>query len=203
MPILNDANLKNTLASAEYPIIYINNNDGKAEITTEKTTRSVYAVPNITAVDPGDSSFKKTYGTKYCYYAGAMANGIASAEMVIALGKSGFMGSYGSGGLSLERISADIDKIQSALFHGEPYMINMLSSRNADAEWKLARLFIEKNVHAVEASAFIMLSEPLVYYRLHGLTENKDGSVNIPNKVLPKFPERKFFVCFQCRPIKK
>ena len=87
-----------------------------------------------------------------------MANGIASSDMVIALGKRGFMGSYGSGGVPINKISEDIDKIQSALCHNEPYMINILSNRNSEAEWKLIQLLIEKNVHFAEASAFIRLS---------------------------------------------
>ncbi|MBR7083576.1 MAG: malonyl CoA-ACP transacylase, partial [Oscillospiraceae bacterium] len=92
------------------------------------------------------------------------------------------MGSYGSGGVPINKISEDIDKIQSALCHNEPYMINILSNRNSEAEWKLIKLLIEKNVHFAEASAFIRLSEPLVYYRLHGLEKNKDGSVYIKKK---------------------
>ena len=46
----------------------------------------------------------------YPYMAGAMANGIASEELVIALGKRGYLGSFGSGGLRPERIEKAIIK---------------------------------------------------------------------------------------------
>ena len=42
----------------------------------------------------GDPAFRQAYGLKYNYMAGAMANGIASAELVIALGKAGMLGSF-------------------------------------------------------------------------------------------------------------
>ena len=103
------------------------------------------------------------------------------------------MGSYGSGGVPINKISEDIDKIQSALCHNEPYMINILSNRNSEAEWKLIKLLIEKNVHFAEASAFIRLSEPLVYYRLHGLEKNKDGSVSIKNRIIAKVSREEVF----------
>jgi len=44
--------------------------------------------PALTTNMLGDPSFCKTYGTRYAYCAGAMANGISTEEMVIALGKA-------------------------------------------------------------------------------------------------------------------
>ena len=40
----------------------------------------------------GSSGFQKIHGTTTSYMAGGMANGIASVELVIALGKAGFFG---------------------------------------------------------------------------------------------------------------
>ena len=42
----------------------------------------------------GDPSFMQFYGVDYAYSTGAMANGIASEEMVIALGKANLLGSF-------------------------------------------------------------------------------------------------------------
>ena len=47
----------------------------------------------------GDPAFMKTYGSRYAIYGGAMANAIASVDMVIAMGKAGMMCSYGSAGV--------------------------------------------------------------------------------------------------------
>lgn len=134
----------------------------------------------------GDESFKTTYGTKYAYYAGAMANGISSVEMVIALGQAGFMGSFGSGGLSLEKIEEEITRIQDAL-NGLPFMINMLADiANPDRELKLAQLLVRKKVTVVEAAAYINESSALAYYRLKGAHKDKDGKIVALNHIIAK-----------------
>ena len=75
----------------------------------------------------GDAGFKKTYGTRYALYGGSMANGIASEEMVIALGQAGFMGSFGAGGLSPARVEKAIQTIRDSL-PGQPYAFNLINS---------------------------------------------------------------------------
>ena len=58
------------------------------------------------------------YGVDYPLYSGAMAKGIASADLVIAMGKNNMLASYGAGGLPLQKVEADIQKIQKALPNG-------------------------------------------------------------------------------------
>ncbi len=72
-------------------------------------------IPALPINNLGDAEFRKTYGVRCAFYAGAMANGIASAEMVIALGKAGLMGSFGAAGLVRSKLEAVVDQIQSAL----------------------------------------------------------------------------------------
>lgn len=187
MPFMNCENSGDILANEKYPVLFAYRRKDEVLISTEKLEEEtlLFQIPNITAQEFGDPAFKKEYGLKYALYGGAMANGIASADMVIALGKAGFMGSYGAGGVSLETISAEIDKIQAAL-DDKPYMINMLSGRNADAEMRLAQVLIDKNVPAVEASAYIIPSEALLYYRLSGIREDANGTVIPARKVIAK-----------------
>ena len=85
--------------------------------------------PALTLDMLGDPLFCNTYGTRYAYCAGAMANGISTEEMVIALGKAGLMGSFGAGGVSPGRIETAIQKIKAALPQG-PYAFNLLNSPN-------------------------------------------------------------------------
>ena len=86
-----------------------------------KAERLAYAAP-LPLGNLGDVSFMKAYGTRYAYYSGAMANAISSVEMVIALGKAGLMGSYGSAGVHPDRIEEAIQAIQKALPDG-PYAV--------------------------------------------------------------------------------
>jgi len=185
MSIVNHENSIRILADEKYPVLYVSGKDGEAVVSTEKPEEmNFFQIPNLSAKDFGDSEFKKTYGLKYALYGGAMANGIASADMVIALGKAGCMGSYGSGGQRLEVVEKEIDKIKSAL-NGKPYMINMLSNRNLQMEMDLAKMLVEKEVPAVEASAYIVPSDALVYYRVKGIRE-ENGKIVIPHKIIAK-----------------
>jgi len=138
----------------------------------------------------GDSEFRHDHGTQYSYYAGAMANGIASEKMVIALGKAGFMGSFGSGGLVPSKIEEAIIHIQKELPHG-PYAFNFIHSPSEPAlEKKASELYLKYHVTCVEAAAFIALTLPIVHYRIAGLKRGNDGSIIIGNRIIAKISRK-------------
>ncbi len=200
MPDLTYENSPRLLGNGAYPVLFV---DKDRHVYTEKPTSDVlFQLPNMTAEQLGDPAFKATYGVKYALYGGAMARGIASADMVIALGNAGFMGSYGAGGESPDTVAAQIEKIQNAL-NGKPYLVNMLASRNPEGELALAQLLVEKNVPAVEASAYIVPSEALVYYRVKGLTLAPDGTVAIPHRIIAKVSREEVMERFLCPPADK
>jgi len=147
----------------------------------------VLAMANpMTAEQLGNPAFKEDYGLKYAYKTGAMANGIASEEMVIAIGKAGLLGSYGAAGQVPSRVLEAIQKIQQALPH-QPYAFNLIHSPNEEAlEAGAVDLFLKNGVHIVEASAFLALTEHIVHYRLAGLSRDADGKIKIGNKVIAK-----------------
>ena len=136
--------------------------------------------------DLGDEAYKKQHGVKYAYHGGAMANGIASVELVVALGKAGFLCSFGAAGLVPDAVEDSIRRIQAELPNG-PYAVNLI---HAPAEEALERgaveRFIKLGVKTVEASAYLGLTEHIVWYRVAGLSKNTDGTVNIGNKVIAK-----------------
>jgi trans-AT polyketide synthase/acyltransferase/oxidoreductase domain-containing protein len=142
--------------------------------------------PVLTPGMLGDPSFQKTYGTRFSYYTGAMANGIATEDLVIAMGRAGFLGSFGAGGLVTKRVEAAIDKIQAALPNG-PYAFNLLNSPTEPAmEAHTVELYLKRGVHVVEASAYMALTIPLVRYRVTGLSQGPDGQVVIGNRIIAK-----------------
>ena len=106
MPIVNKENSTGIVANVLHPILYVQGARGEMTVSTEQPEKHLYfKLLNLTAEDFGDPEFKRTYGLRYALYGGAMANGIASADMAIALGKAGCMGSYGSGGQRLEVVA--------------------------------------------------------------------------------------------------
>ena len=138
----------------------------------------------------GDSTFMQTYGTRYPYYAGAMANGISSVGLVVALGKAGFMGSFGSAGVSPARIEADIKTIQMELPDG-PFAVNLIYSPNEPMlERRLAELYLRLGVQVIEASAYMELTYALVHFRVAGLSRAVDGSIQIKNKIIAKISRK-------------
>lgn len=144
------------------------------------------SAPPLTMEMLGDRRFCQTYGTKYAYYTGAMANGIATEELVITLGREGFMGSFGAGGLGPARIETAIQKIKEALPEG-PYAFNLLNSPNElSLEERAVELYLKYGIRVVEASAYLAMTAPLVYYRAAGLSQGPDGEVVIGNRLIGK-----------------
>jgi PfaD family protein len=122
--------------------------------------------------------------------AGSMANGIASEEMVIALGKARLLGAFGAGGLSPQRLEAAIRRIQAALPDG-PYAFNLIHSPHEPLlERRAVELYLKHGVRVVEASAYLSLTPYLVAYRVAGLSQSAGGKVQIGNRVIAKLSRR-------------
>lgn len=134
----------------------------------------------------GDPAFNAAYGTRAAYAAGAMANGIASEEVVIAMAKAGLMGFFGAAGLPVSRIATAIDRIQAEV-GDRAWGFNLIHSPNEpQAEQATVDLYLERGVTVVSASAFMKLTLPLVQYRASGLVAGADGRVLRRNRVLAK-----------------
>ena len=143
-------------------------------------------VPPLSISQLGDAGFKRAHGTKYSYYTGAMANGIASEEMVIALGKEGFLGSFGAGGIVPSRVKEAIIRIQEALPNG-PYAFNLIHSPIEPAlERECVELYLAMGVHCIEAAAYMDLTPYVVHYRLAGLELGSDNKILIKNRIIAK-----------------
>ncbi|MEO1415129.1 MAG: PfaD family polyunsaturated fatty acid/polyketide biosynthesis protein [Bacteroidota bacterium] len=144
----------------------------------------------MTAGQLGDPTFCADYQLKYAYKTGAMANGIASAELVVAIGKAHLLGSFGAAGLVPERIEKEINTIQSQL-PTQTFAVNLIHSPvEAALESGAVKLLLEKGIKVVEASAFLALTEHIVHYRVAGLSQDAEGNVQIGNKVIAKISRK-------------
>ncbi|MBD2449323.1 PfaD family polyunsaturated fatty acid/polyketide biosynthesis protein [Nostoc sp. FACHB-152] len=198
--------IKDKLLLLDQPC-YIVKIAGKVGVTNEGylypadngTTSQIELISSIAPISLqqlGDPSFLSCYGVKYAYMTGAMAGGIASEELVIALGKEKILGSFGAGGLPPERIESAIQQIQQALPNG-PYAFNLIHSPNDMAiERRAVDLYIKYGVKVVEASAFLDLTPNIVYYRVAGLSLNAANQMEIKNKVIAKISRREVAIKF-------
>lgn len=139
----------------------------------------------INALRVGSKTFKERYNVKYAYMAGAMANGIASAEMVSSLGSADILSSFGAAGLIPSRLELAIKSIQAALPNG-PFAFNLIHSPTEEAlEKNGVALYLKYGIKVVEASAYMNVTPYIVQYKAAGLRE-ENGNIIVQNRVIAK-----------------
>ena len=135
----------------------------------------------------GNRGFCERHGLRFPYLAGAMANGIASVELVIAIAGIGGMGFFGAAGLSLGRVESAVQTLKSTLGDARPWGVNLIHSPAGPThEAAVADLLIRYGVRCVEASAYMALTAPIVRYAVSGLRERADGSIERRHRVVGK-----------------
>ncbi|MCX8026138.1 MAG: PfaD family polyunsaturated fatty acid/polyketide biosynthesis protein, partial [Thermanaerothrix sp.] len=111
-------------------------------------------------------------------------------DLVIALGKTGFMGVFGAAGLLPARIEQAIQRIRDALPQG-PYAFNLIFSPNEPAlEERTTALYLTQGIRTIEASAYVDLTLNLVRYRLSGLVQTPQGNIVPQNRIIAKISRR-------------
>jgi trans-AT polyketide synthase, acyltransferase and oxidoreductase domains len=143
-------------------------------------------VSGIKIENLGSPEFCAEHGLSYPYVAGAMANGIASVELVEAMGNAGMLGFFGSAGLSPQRVEAAMDRLKASL-GDRPFGSNLIHSPNEpDLENVLVDLYLRKGVRLLSASAYMGLTLAVVRFRVTGIYRNENGDVVAPNKIVAK-----------------
>jgi trans-AT polyketide synthase, acyltransferase and oxidoreductase domains len=149
-------------------------------------SRSAF-IPPCLIDEIGEPSFRAMHGLRRACVAGAMANGIASVELVEAMSRAGMLGIFGAAGLALESVETAVRRIQSSLGDKAPYGFNLIHSPNDPAlESAVVDLYSRRGVRLVEASAFLDLTLPVVRYRVTGIHRDEQGRVVAPNRIIAK-----------------
>lgn len=197
--------IKAALERIDKPCFVVQTQDGRIGVSNGGALHNqpvagayamVAAIPPIDPVQLGRAEFCKAHGVRYPYMSGAMANAIASVELVIAMGKAGLLASYGAAGVVRPRLEEAIQRIQAALPNG-PYAVNLIHSPSEERmERDTVELCLQYGVKTVEASAFLDLTPQVVRYRAAALSRNPDGSVNIGNRIIAKLSRREVATLF-------
>jgi trans-AT polyketide synthase/acyltransferase/oxidoreductase domain-containing protein len=144
-------------------------------------------VPALCAEGFGSASFRSDFGVRYAYVTGAMYKGIASRQLVTAMGRAGLMGFFGAGGLDLSRLEAELRGIQADLGSAHAYGMNLLANpERPQMEEQTVDLYLRHGVRNIEAAAFTQMTPAIVRYRLDGLHVRQDGAVIAPNRIIAK-----------------
>lgn len=175
-PAADADSLRHALADVRKPVVLVQTGDDVAVAEGGSISWDVPDGLPVCAILPpqhpsalGDPSFCDDHGLRFPYVTGAMANGIASAEIVEAIGSAGMLAFFGAAGLSLDRIETAIVRIKQNLGN-RPFGFNLIHSPGEQAhESATVDLYLRHGVRLVEASAFLDLTPHVVRYRLTGI----------------------------------
>lgn len=138
----------------------------------------------------GDRSFQEVHRVRFPYVAGAMANGIATTRLVIAMAKAQMLGFFGSAGLPIERVEKALDEITAALGTGEDapsWGSNLIHSPNEPRlEEAVVDLYLRRGVRRVSASAYMGLTPAVVRYAMSGISQDAEGHIERKNHLFAK-----------------
>ncbi|WP_405012843.1 PfaD family polyunsaturated fatty acid/polyketide biosynthesis protein [Kitasatospora sp. NBC_01539] len=194
-PSTDPAGIYQALADLERPCFVVRTPQGIGAAAGGRAVPSggrEQGLPLLAAAAPlspqrlGSAAFLAAHGVCQPYLAGAMAGGIASADMVIALAREGYLGSFGAAGLLPETIEKALARF-AAEIPGRPFAVNLIHSPSEERlEREAVELFLRHGVRCVEASAFMALSPHIVRYRLAGLRQGPDGQAVAEHRVIAK-----------------
>jgi PfaD family protein len=192
-PTADPGAVRAALADVRRPVVLVQTGDGIAVGESgsmgwglDDGAPVLAVLPAVPPASLGDAGFCVDHGLRFPYVTGAMANGIASAELVEAIGSAGMLGFFGAAGLSLDRIESALVRVRQTL--GErPFGFNLIHSPGEQAhESATVDLYLRSGVRLAEASAFLDLTPHVVRYRLTGIRQDADGQVITPNRVIAK-----------------
>jgi trans-AT polyketide synthase, acyltransferase and oxidoreductase domains len=173
------------LAALHRPV-YASNVTGSIVPSHDFTPQFLAYLPPLPPEHLGLPGFRQAHRVHYNYVTGAMANGIASTDLVCAVARAGMLGFFGAAGLSLPRIENALQTLHNAL-PGQSFGANLIHSPNDQAhELATARLYLKHRLPVVEASAYLDLTPAIVAYRCKGLALGADGKVHIAQRVMAK-----------------
>jgi len=134
----------------------------------------------------GDAEFRDQYHLDYAYMAGAMANGITSVKMVVAMAEAGMLSFFGAAGLTLDRVEQAIKQIKGHL-GSRTFGMNLIHSPTTpDLERSTVDCYLKHGITLISASAFMDLTPNLVWYRLQGISTDPQGNVVCKNRIFAK-----------------
>ncbi|WP_330181271.1 PfaD family polyunsaturated fatty acid/polyketide biosynthesis protein [Nocardia sp. NBC_01503] len=185
------ADITGLLLRLDRPCWILRDENGRVAATTDDWAAGargqvLAAVPPLSPERLGDKAFRTAHGVRAAYAAGAMANGIASPDLVVAMAEAGYLASYGAAGVPPAAVDAALAQL-SAKLAGKPFACNLIHSPSELAlERAIVDACLRHEVRCVEASAFMDLTPEVVRYRVSGLAVNRQGVLEVWNRLIAK-----------------
>lgn len=184
--------LRGALHDPTSPLYAVREADGAAWYGDGRHGPGEGALPllgTVPAVDPaslGSAAFREAHGLRLAYVAGAMAGGIASVDLVLAMARGGLLGFYGAGGVPLPAVDEALGRLAAEAGEGA-WGANLLHNpAEPSVEEGTVDLFLKHGVRTADASAYMTLTPAVVRYRLAGIRRGADGRIEVPNRLFAK-----------------
>jgi len=133
----------------------------------------------------GDAGFCHAHKIRFPYVAGAMANGIATPRLVVAMARAQMLGVFGAAGLSPQQVETALDSIDRELRGEGSWATNLIHSpADPELESAVADLYIRRGVRRISVSAYMALTLPLVRCACSGLRLLPDGRIERRHSLL-------------------
>ncbi|MBV8611351.1 MAG: PfaD family polyunsaturated fatty acid/polyketide biosynthesis protein [Singulisphaera sp.] len=191
VPIASEDTLERALGRVHDPFLVVERPGGyelaEWDPAALATDRVAGYVPPCRLEHLGDRSFRAEHRVRFPYISGAMANGIASCEIVEAMGRAGLLGIFGAAGMAPSAVEAAIERLGRTLGPSHAYGFNLIHSPNEpELEAAVVALYLRRGVRLVEASAYLDLTLPVVRYRVLGISRDASGRVVPANRIIAK-----------------
>lgn len=185
-PRFDAAGIALAVREVRRPLSVVRGPDGRLGVAPREVAGALAILPASYPEWLGDRGFLDAHRVRFPYVAGAMANGIATAELVIAMAKAGMLGFFGAAGLLPDAVERALDQIEEAT-SGASFGANLIASPNEPAlEAKVCDLYLARGVARISASAYVDLTPALVRFAVSGLEERPDGTVARTRHVFAK-----------------
>jgi PfaD family protein len=158
-------------------------------------------VASLPAIYPewlGSAQFCEAHRVRFPYASGAMAHGIASRKLVVAMARAELLSFFGSAGLAPSEVEANITAIDGELGQeGASWGADLIHTpHDPSIEDALVDLYLSHRVRRVSASAFMRVTPAVVRYACTGLSLDPDGSIRRPNRLFAKLSRSEIAALF-------
>lgn len=153
----------------------------------------------------GNPLFQERYHSRLSYYAGSMANGVSSIEMVKKMANASILSIFGSGGYANETLREKLVELKSSIESGKPYGVCYIANINDERkELEQAKLFVDAQVPVIEVAACTSITKSLVYLRLSGIYfDEEKKTIKFPRRLIGKCSRIEVAKQFMSKPPKE
>lgn len=193
------AQVRAVLGALDQPCWVVRDDLGVAVSSDETNARQATVLAVAAPMTPevlGSPGFRREHGTRQAYMTGAMAGGIASADLVVELARSGYLASFGAAGLQPRQVDEALTSIRARVGEAS-FACNLIHSPQELAlEGATVDACLRHQVRCVEASAFLDLTAEVVRYRAAGLHRDRSGRPAARNRLIAKVSRAEVAECF-------